>query len=89
MQPFLHNNTQLQQEYRDLLLRSDHFEVTSIDTIIAERAAALRARYSLRTPDALQIAAALISGCQAFLTNDAKLDRVVELRVLVLETLEL
>lgn len=39
VQPFLHNNTQLQQEYRDLLLRSDHFEVTSIDTIIAERAA--------------------------------------------------
>ncbi len=89
VQPLLHNNTQLQQEYRDLLLHSDHFEVTSIDTIIAERAADLRARYGLRTPDALQIAAALISGCQAFLTNDTKLGRVVELRVLVLENLEL
>jgi predicted nucleic acid-binding protein len=68
VQPLLHNNSQLQQEYRDLLLHSDHFEVTSIEMIIAERAADLRARYGLRTPDALQIAAALISGCQAFLT---------------------
>lgn len=89
VQPFLHNNTQLQQEYRDLLLHSDHFEVTSIDMNIAERAADLRARYGLRTPDALQIAAALLSGCQAFLTNDTKLGRVVELRILVLENLEL
>ena len=89
VQPLLHNNARLQQEYRDLLLYSDHFEVTSIDGTIAERAADLRAHYGLRTPDALQIAAALISGCQAFLTNDTRLGRVLELRILLLENLEL
>lgn len=89
VQPLLHNNVGLQQEYRDLLLHSDHFEVTSVDASIAERAADLRAHYGLRTPDALQIAAALISGCQAFLTNDIRLGRVVELRILLLENLEL
>jgi predicted nucleic acid-binding protein len=42
----------------------------------------------LRLPDALQIAVALEAGCEAFLTNDLTLKRVVELRVLVLDDLE-
>ena len=44
---------------------------------------------NFRTPDALQLAAVLSAGCQAFLTNDAALQRVTELRVLVLDELEL
>ncbi len=60
-----------------------------ISVAAAERAAALRARYHLRLPDALQIAVALEAGCEAFLTNDRALKRVAELRVLVLDELEL
>ncbi len=60
-----------------------------IDSTVAERAADLRARYNLRTPDALQTAAALDTGWQAFLTNDTQLKRVIELRVLILDELEL
>jgi predicted nucleic acid-binding protein len=45
----------------------------------------LRARYPVRTPDALQIAAALSNGCQAFLTNDKRLKPVSELKILVLD----
>jgi predicted nucleic acid-binding protein len=56
---------------------------------IAEIAAELRGRHHLRTPDALQIAAALHSGCQAFLTNDQELSRLSELRIIVLKELEL
>jgi hypothetical protein len=37
----------------------------------------------------LQIAAALHSGCQAFLTNDQELSRLSELRIIVLKELEL
>jgi predicted nucleic acid-binding protein len=37
----------------------------------------------------LQVAAALNVGCQAFLTNDMTLKRVIELRVLILDELEL
>jgi predicted nucleic acid-binding protein len=55
----------------------------------AERAADLRARYGLKTPDALQIGCALESGCDAFLCNDLALKRVTELRVLALDELEL
>jgi len=48
----------------------------------------LRAQYSLTLLDALQIAAALSAGCEALLTNDVRLQRVTELRVIVLAELE-
>ena len=48
-------------------------------------AAQLRAQHAaLRTPDALQLAAALSAGCSAFVTNDRDLPGVPGLRVLKL-----
>ena len=87
--PLGQGNTPLRDAYFRLLLNSRDFATLSIDAAIAERAAELRARYGLRTPDALQIATALIAGCTAFLTNDVRLKRVTELRVLVLDDLML
>jgi predicted nucleic acid-binding protein len=49
----------------------------------------LRATYNLKTPDALQVAAALHAGCDIFLTNDFGIKRVKEIHVLVLDDLEL
>jgi predicted nucleic acid-binding protein len=89
VQPLRQGDQQLSQDYTDLLLQSRHFSTVSIDPAIACTAADLRARYGLRTPDALQVAAAIENGCQAFLTNDAKVKRVKEIRVLVLDELEL
>jgi predicted nucleic acid-binding protein len=89
VQPLLQGQAVLAQQYRDLLLHSANFQMLPIDAPLAEQAADLRARYRLRTPDALQIAAALATGCQAFLINDIALRRVTELRVLVLDDLEL
>ena len=74
----------LETAYRDLLLNNDNFTLLPVDVGVAERAADLRARYNLKTPDALQVATALENGCQAFLTNDAGLRRVAEIRTLVL-----
>ena len=89
VQPLRQGNAKLQQEYSELLLHSANFETMPIDADTAKRAATLRAVYNLRTPDALQIATALEFNCQAFLTNDKQLQRVTELRVLVLDELEL
>jgi predicted nucleic acid-binding protein len=87
--PLRRGDAHLEQEYHNLLVGAANFQTLLINVDIAERAADLRARYNLRTPDALQIAAALDAGCQAFLTNDAALKRVTELQVLVLDELEL
>jgi len=72
-------NRLLEREYRDLLLYGRNFTLISIDVDVAESAAELRARYNLRTPDALQIAAARHASCEAFPTNDLSLQRVTEL----------
>jgi predicted nucleic acid-binding protein len=79
----------LEANYRNLLLNGRNFTILSIDPIIADLAADLRSRYNIRTPDALQIAAALSVRCEAFLSNDFDLRRVTELRVLTLSELEL
>lgn len=86
--PIQEESTELCEEYRNVLLQSAHFQTLVIDIALAERAAELRVRYNLRTPDALQIAAALSAGCEAFLTNDRTLQRVSELRILLLDELE-
>jgi len=87
--PLSQGHTELRDAYRRLLLNSRDFSTLSIDAAIAERAAELRTRYRLRTPDALQIATALAAECTALLTNDRQLQRVTDLRVLVLDELEL
>ena len=88
-QPLRQSNQTLEIEYRTLLLDSRNFLLAAISAETAEIAANLRARHNLRTPDALQIAAAMDVGCQAFLTNDQELARVTDIRVLVLAELEL
>jgi len=55
----------------------------SIDEYQAETAAEIRARYSLATPDALQLAAALAAGCDGFFTNDRELRKFKGIEVIL------
>ena len=87
--PLKLSNARLVLEYRDILLHSGGFRLLTITARIAESAAALRARYNLRTPDALHVAAGIDARCDAFLTNDTGIKRVTEIAVLVLDELEL
>jgi predicted nucleic acid-binding protein len=87
--PLREGNRKLARDYSNLPLDSQGLSTVSVDPAIARAAADLRARYNLRTPDALQIAAAVEHGCQAFLTNDASLGQVTEIGVLVLDELDI
>jgi predicted nucleic acid-binding protein len=55
-----------------------------VDRAIGEGAARLRARYGLRTPDAIHLATAVAARAEAFVTTDRRLARVRELEVRVL-----
>jgi predicted nucleic acid-binding protein len=88
-QPLRTKQHDIVQAYRDILLHSPNMKLAIIDAAIAERAAALRALHNLKTPDALQVAAAIHTGCDALLTNDSDLERVQSIRVLILDELEL
>jgi len=81
-------NIDLENKYRNLLLHSRNYQITSIDSTVAELAASLRAEHNLRTPDALQVASAIQSGCQAFLTNDKSIKRLQDIQILILDELE-
>ncbi len=87
--PIRHKNIALKQRYLNILQNSPNFSTKSINSSIAETAAELRAKYNLRTPDALQIAAALGNNCDAFLCNDKDLKRVNEIKVIILDDMEL
>lgn len=85
--PIKQGDTRLENSYVELLLHAANFTTAPIEPAIAIRAAALRARYGIRTPDAVQLACAIEHGCQAFLTNDRGLRSVSEIQVIVLEDL--
>lgn len=89
VQPLQRGNAQLAGRYRRFLTRSRNLTLEPLSAIIAESAANLRARYGLRTPDALHLATVISAGCTAFLTNDRRLQRVTEVNVLVLADLSL
>jgi predicted nucleic acid-binding protein len=88
VRPYRHANRVLQEEYRDVLLHGG-VEMRAIDWPATDKAAALRAEHGINLIDAIQIAVSLGAGCEAFLTNDTMLKRVTELRILVLDELEL
>ena len=78
----------LEQAFVDVLQQEEVIFV-DINAAIARESARIRVCYKLQLPDALQLAAAIIADCEAFLTNDTALKRVTELRVLVVGELEI
>ncbi len=74
----------LATRYETLLVRGRGLRMVELDRDLLRAAAGLRARFGVRTPDAIQLAAALVSGCQILLTNDRRLPELPGLRILQL-----
>lgn len=53
----------------------DRLLMLEIDAAVFDAATTLRARFGLRTPDALHLACAQHHGCRALWTNDGRLER--------------
>lgn len=86
--PFRRNDTNLVREYYSLLYDTDDLTTISLFPNIAQEASRLRASYkSLRTADAIQVATAIQSSASFFLTNDASLPSIPDLKIIVLEDL--
>lgn len=82
--PYRAGNRALANRYEALLTRSRGVRLREIDRAQLRAAAQLRSVAGLRTPDALQLAAALAEGCTAFVTNDRRLNPIGGLRILQL-----
>jgi len=83
--PFKTVNESLAEEYREILLHAEGLTTYEIVHEVSELAAKLRAKYTIRTPDAIQMAVGILYGADTFLTNDSGLKKVKDIKVLTLE----
>ena len=83
--PFKTKNESLAEKYRDILLYAEGLTTFEIFHEVSELSSKLRAKYLIRTPDAIQIAVGIIYGADTFLTNDSRLKKVNDIRVVILE----
>jgi predicted nucleic acid-binding protein len=82
--PYRAGDIALAERYEALLSRSRGLRLVELDRPLLRAAAHLRAVLSVKTPDALQLAAALGARCTSFVTNDRDLPPVPGLRILQL-----
>jgi len=82
--PYRAGNSPLAERYEALLTRSRGLRLVDIDRSLLRSAAQLRATVRLKPPDAIQVAAALATGCRVFLTSDRKIRTVPGLQILQL-----
>ncbi len=83
--PIRSGNNVLAEKYRNILLYSEGIITYGISNEISEIASGLRAKYSIRTPDALQIATGIYYKADYFLSNDAPLKQISDIEVLILD----
>ena len=83
-QPLRMKQANIAEKYRTVLIDSKNIIMHPVDTLIAEKAAELRAKYQIKTPDALQIATCIENNATVFITNDKQIKRVKEIEVAVL-----
>lgn len=82
--PYRAGNTALAARYEALFTGSRGVLLVEADRAQLRAAAQLRAMYRVRTPDALQLAAALSERCGTFVTNDRELPVIPGLRIVQL-----
>ena len=79
--PYRAGNRLLADRYEALLTRSRGVRLVDLTCDQLRAAAQLRAATGVKTPDALQLVAAISAGCHTFLTNDRRLPPVPGLQV--------
>ena len=84
--PIETGNENLARKFAEFLKTGKNISLLDISINIAERAGKLRGQYtSLKAMDAIQISVALEVSADAFITNDAKLKQINELKTIVLK----
>jgi len=83
--PMRENEQQLVEEYQNILCNSPTIDIIDLTIDIAIKAATLRAKYGIKTPDSIQVATALNASAEYFLTNDIKLKAISEIEILILD----
>ncbi len=73
VKPVKDGNESLIDRYKDLF---NKIEIVSMDAQISYKFAEIRASFTIKAPDAIQLASAIIGGAAHFVTNDERLANV-------------
>lgn len=84
--PYRSGDHLLAARYEALLTKSRGVQVAEVTRDHLRAAAQLRAATRVKTPDALQLVAAMAGGCPVFLTNDRELPALPGIRILQLSS---
>ncbi len=84
VKPKKENNSLLTERYKLLFENFPNLQVKTLNENIADIASSLRAKYNINTPDAIQIATSLEAKANIFITSDATLKKISEIKVLLL-----
>ena len=87
VQPYRDQKEDLAQKIFALTTTYPRLEWVPLTMNLADRAAELRARYRLSTPDAIQLATAINRNATCFYGNDRGLKRVREIECLIVDDL--
>lgn len=85
--PLREKKPRLAEQYEDILIQAENFDIYEINIQIAKESAILRAKYTIKTPDAIQLATAKYCSVDYFLTNDLRLKSVKDLNIITLNEL--
>ena len=85
VKPRRDENWEAIRDYKDLLLTFPNLQLVPLESECADLASDLRARYGIRTPDAIQVASALFHSATAFVTNDDQMKQISELEIVLLD----
>lgn len=80
VKPLREGDSNLLRDYDDFFAQAV-MEVVTLSRKIIDRATDIRAQYRFKTPDAVHLAAAIVTGCEVFLTNEHQLDRFPEIAI--------
>ncbi|KPQ42277.1 MAG: PIN domain protein [Candidatus Methanoperedens nitroreducens] len=82
VKPLREKRFDLVEQYKTIL--QAQLDMVAIDEPVSIKAAQLRAKYGIKTPDAIQLASVITKKGDVFVTNDERLGDVKEIEVLTL-----
>ena len=82
VKPLREKRFDLVEQYKTIL--QAQLDMVAMDESVSIKAAQLRAKYGLKTPDAIQLASVITKNGDVFVTNDERLGDVKEIEVLTL-----
>lgn len=83
VKPLRNGDAALLQDFDDYFANSTA-EIIQLTREVIDRATEIRAQFNFKTPDSIQLAAAVVSNSDVFLTNDHRLNRFTGITIEVI-----